>query len=77
MAWRIRTINTQGDHSGLDCVDENTYPATVIMENTETGEVTAQEICWWRPQGRHCDNLRNLATSGFTPNDWSDECPPI
>lgn len=75
--WRIKRLDTTGDHSGLDCVEATSIPTTVILENTTTGLVEVLQMCWDIRSANKCDNLRALAAGGHTPNDWTAECPPL
>jgi hypothetical protein len=75
MTWRVKRIDTQGEHGGLECGDPDTSPLTITLEDPATGGTSTLNVCWITDPSRYCENLANLAIAGFVPNDWTVECP--
>jgi hypothetical protein len=63
-----------GTPAPMSCV-EGEQPVKVLVEDLDTGTISTAWACQLVGDTDPCYILNQLVTAGFTPNDWTTECP--
>lgn len=73
--WSVYRITQPSEGiAGLTCI----YPAQptrVILYDSDAQQYSSIDVCFDPTTGHACALPDLLTGAGYTPNDWSGECP--